>query len=942
MRIFNLIVLAIILQAGSAGAQSRLQSLKFDVPNSFTVNGLAFEKKQTSSFAYGLPLFSVLIDSNFYNSYCGKATFGKNGISFVLADSIRGMLVQDKKFQPGLKYTLRFTNIGKANHRIENLVPLGEGSDKVYITAGGTKEWPHYLCRSLLFRPGMAPVGVILPDNAWHLGFSDFRLDAEYSITGLARRDQRDKENSSIDRWAVTLKPGGWVEYNLFFDTHSGDWHNGLKMMFAERYLYDLPSFDNGTFDRKDLQWMKGSYLMLLQFAWDKKYYDARQNRYNFYSSFNEFDSLTGGYDIYTLWPTWPRLGLDQRNQWDMYRDLPGGLAELRKQADFLHRKGKKYFISYNPWDESTRKEDQLKGMEDLLRATDADGVVLDTKGSSSRELQAAADRVKPGIIMYSEGMAVPKDMPGIVAGRVHDALVLPPPVNLNKLIKPDFAIFRVLQLADDLLHRELAVSFFNGYGVEINTMRAGRPSWMREEFRYLGRTTRILRENDAVFHNSSWMPLVETLADSIYVNRWVSVKKVIFTIYSMKPEGFKGPLFDLSGFRTDLSGIFQNNDYHLVDIWNHTEMDTVSRNGKTLVSATLEPFDRSWLNTRKEGNAGCIALLPVILKAGFKGDTIVFQASEGDSIRITGGDPSYSSKTYSFSSRGNAIHFDSYFDVTVEKVVVQLYSGPKLLDERVLVRKNDIPYLISSVTATKLRDHGFEQVIEIPEGDFRFYTKRDPASADPFIPLPDHHDTVVVHMKKFFMDKFPVTNRDWLIFMKRTRYTPKDTNNFLKHWPGGGPPAGKEYEPVVYINMDDARAYARWAGKRLPTEMEWQYAAQGIDMRKYPWGNEMDSTKCNYNLNRPAPVESHSSGASPFGVEDMTGNVWQLTNDVYEVGSYSYVIIRGGSYYHPASSPWYITGGPLPADHPEMLLLMAPGLDRNGTVGFRCVMDTK
>jgi len=73
---------------------------------------------------------------------------------------------------------------------------------------------------------------------------------------------------------------------------------------------------------------------------------------------------------------------------------------------------------------------------------------------------------------MYSEGMAVPKDMPGIVSGGVHDALVLPPPVNLNKLIKPDFAIFRVLQLADDRLHREIACAFFNGYGIEINTMR--------------------------------------------------------------------------------------------------------------------------------------------------------------------------------------------------------------------------------------------------------------------------------------------------------------------------------------------------------------------------------------------------------------------------------------------------------------------------------------
>jgi hypothetical protein len=923
-------------------ARPQIQSLQFDEPNSFTVNGLVLKEKLLIPFSYGVPLFSVLIDSNFYNSYCGKAAFGKNEISFILADSIQGSLKADKKFQPGLRYVLRFTNMGKGNHRIENLVPLGEGGDKVYITAGGTKDWPHYLCRSLLFRPGYGPIGVILPDNAWHLGFSDFKVNEEYSLSGLARRDQRDKDKSMIDRWAVTLKPGGWVEYNLYFDTHSGDWHEGLKMMFGERYLYDLPFFDNAYFERRDLQWMKSTYLMLLQFAWDKKYYDAKEKKYTFYHSLSEYDSLTGGYDIYTLWPTWPRLGLDQRNQWDMYRDLPGGLPELRKQVDFLHKKGKKYFISYNPWDESTRKEDQLKGMEELLRATDADGIVLDTKGASSKELQATADKVKPGIIMYSEGMAIPKDMPGIVAGRVHDALVLPPPLNLNKLIKPDFAIFRVLQLADDRLHRELAISFFNGYGVEINTMRAGRPSWMKEEFEYLGRTTKILRENDEVFHNSNWLPLVETLVDSIYVNYWISSKKLLFTIYSMRPEGFRGTLFDISSFRENITWVFNNKNYHIVDLWNHTEIDTINRKGKILIPVTIDPFNRSYLDTRMEGNAGCVALLPVLLNVGFKGDSIVFNAPDGDSIRLTGNNPSYSSKTYTFSASGNTIPFHSYFDISTEKIVVQLFACKELLDERVLQRKNNIPVLISQEVRTRLWDHGVEQVKEIPEGTFRFYTKRDPDAADPFIPLPDHHDIVVMQMKRFYMDQYPVTNRDWMIFMKHTRYVPSDTNNFLKHWVGGTIPVGQENCPVVYIDLDDANAYARWAGKRLPTEMEWQYAAQGTDLRKYPWGDTMDSSKCNYNLNHPTPVELHPQGASPFGVEDLTGNVWQLTSDIYEVGSYSYVIIRGGSYYHPTSSPWYVTGGPLPVDHPEMLLLMAPGLDRNGTVGFRCAMDAK
>jgi formylglycine-generating enzyme required for sulfatase activity len=783
---------------------------------------------------------------------------------------------------------------------------------------------------------------VILPDNAWHLGFSDFRINDTLSITALARRDLRDKEKTAIDRWSVTLKPGGWVEYNLWFDIHQGDWHDGLKMMFSERYLYDLAAFDNSYFERKDLQWMKSTYLMLLQFAWDKKYYDAKAKKYNFYSAFSEYDSLTGGYDIFTLWPTWPRLGLDQRNQWDMYRDLPGGLAELKKQAGYLHGKGKKYFISYNPWDENTRKEDQLGGMEELLRASDADGVVLDTRGSSSKELQATADKVKPGIIMYSEGMAVPKDMPGIVAGRVHDALVLPPPLNLNKLIKPDFAIFRVLQLADDRLHRELVISFFNGYGVEINTMRPGRPSWIREEYAYLGKTTKILRENNSVFHNSEWIPLIETLTDSIYVNRWMSDSKVLFTICSMKPEGFKGPLFDLSPLEQKREKLFGPYGYHVVDLWNHIEIDPLHKNGKILVPVSVDPFDRAFLNTRREGNAGCIALLPELIKAGFKEDSIVFSAEKGDSIRLTAGEPAYRSKTFAFSAKGNTIPWQDYFDITSEKIVLQLFEGKELLDERVLKIRNDVPVLISSNNQTKLAEGEYEMMKLIPEGTFRYYTRRAEGSADPFIPLPDHHDTIEVKMHKFYLDKYPVTNRQWLVFIKRTRYEPRDTTNYLKHWVNGYIPEGQENYPVVYVSTDDVKAFAKWAGKRLPTEMEWQYAAQGNNLRKYPWGNTMDSTKCNYKLNRPTAVDAFPQGASPYGVEDMIGNVWQMTQDIYDVGSYYYRIIRGGSHYHPVSSPWYVTGGPVPADHPEMLLLIAPGLDRNATVGFRLAMDAK
>lgn len=911
----------------------QVAKLVFSEPDAFALKGVDFAGGKRIILRYEIPFYTLLMDNNYFASFCSPPAYSKGEISFILGDSIRGTVTFDTLFRPGLKYRVRFTNASHTDHQIENLVPLGEGSDKIYISAEGTRDWPDYLCRSKLYRPGYGPVGVILPDNSWHLGFADLPINDSLSLVALARRTDRDRDRTKLDRWAVTLQHGGWVEYTIWADVHTGDWHEGLKLMFQDRWLYDLDTFDLTMYKREDLKWMNQAYIMLLQFAWDKKYYDWKSKRYNFYSSLFEFDSLTGGFDIFTLWPTWPRLGLDQRNQWDMYRDLPGGIGELRKQSDFAHASGKKYFISYNPWDESGRKEEHLDGMEKLLRQTDADGVVLDTRGASSYELQATADKIKPGIIMYSEGMAVPRDMPGIVSGRVHDALVLPPPVNLNKLIKPDFAIYRVLQLADDRLHREIACAFFNGYGVEINTMRPGRPAWMKDEYEYLGKTTKILRENTSVFHNYNFYPLLSTQTDSVYVNSWSDGVKTLYTILSMKPAGFAGLLFEV--------GEIPEN-HHYVDLWNHREIYPGEIKGIYMIALELEPFNRSWTHTRREGVAGCIARFPSVLHVIVSDDTIFVSVPKnaGDRIVLTGEDPLYGAKNIEFTSGDHAIAYWNYFPETTKKITIQLFNNTQLADERIISVDNSLPHIISAKRRTAGAVGCPAGMLKVPAGKFRFYTKRAPETLDPFIPLPDHADTVVIEMPDFFMDRYPVTNIQWMDFILEEGYQPHDSSNYLNHWIDGNIPVGEEDFPVVFVNMDDANAYAEWVGKRLPTEKEWQYAAQGTDMRKYPWGNEMDSTLCNHNLNHPTPVGSFPGGASPFGIEDMVGNVWQMTNDLYDNGSYYFNIIRGGSYYHPDSSIWYVTGGPLPADHSEMLLLIGPGLDRNATVGFRLVKD--
>ncbi len=394
------------------------------------VKSVITEERKTIALDQILPLFSVDINDSETSSFTAITTARKNKYNFKLPDGITGVVRIEKKYKPGWKAIIRFENSTQDTIKIANVVPFGKTDERIYLTASG----PWSLARTKIFRPGLGPVGVILPDNAWEMGYGDVPINTEMSICAIARRI---KNKSAICRryWTL-LPPGSNIEYTVYADSYHGTWQNGLRMMFQQRYLYDLKEFDDHLFQRKDLQWIRHKYIVTHQFAWDHEFYDFKKGEFQVEKFLTKGKRLFGGYDVFGIWPTWPRLGVDQRNQWDLYRDIPGGLEQLREVSNYAHQQGTKFFIAYNPWDKSTRPEDPYQGMARIIKAINADGVVLDCHGSSSKKLQAAADGVKPGVIMYSEGMAVPKDMPGIVAGRVHDAIYMPPPINLNKFIK--------------------------------------------------------------------------------------------------------------------------------------------------------------------------------------------------------------------------------------------------------------------------------------------------------------------------------------------------------------------------------------------------------------------------------------------------------------------------------------------------------------------------
>jgi gamma-glutamyl hercynylcysteine S-oxide synthase len=441
--------------------------------------------------------------------------------------------------------------------------------------------------------------------------------------------------------------------------------------------------------------------------------------------------------------------------------------------------------------------------------------------------------------------------------------------------------------------------------------------------------------------------PLISTLHDSIWVNKWTLDKKILYTIYSTIPSGIDKPLFETS----------LDKDLHLVNLWDHEEVEIKLVNEKTYVVTKVDGFNAHDIGTNNEGGVSCIAQLPKILTVNVDGDSLHVSSKVNGEVRVWAGAPTYDKTYYSSFTKNETISLSEKFDRYEGKFVVQLMQDGILQDEKIVAISAGTPRLISKVIATSVSKTTPHGMVQVPAGDFTF----NGSQGDEFIPYPKWNFGKHYTMKSFFMDQYPVTNLEFEKFLVATKYLPADTSNFLKHWINGGIKKGEENFPVVFVSWEDAQAYAAWCGKRLPTEVEWQYAGQTSALNEWPWKQLKPVTRKEEQITETLTVKSiegidpkyanlgdgklytvgkYRKGVNPNGLYDLSGCVWQLTNDLYQSGSYRYVILKGGSYFKPSSSWWYVQGGPRELHYRQFLLRASQGFERNGTVGFRCVKD--
>ncbi|MGP0017734.1 MAG: formylglycine-generating enzyme family protein [Candidatus Sulfotelmatobacter sp.] len=645
----------------------------------------------------------------------------------------------------------------------------------------------------------------------------------------------------------------------------------------------------NGTrYDLPALQWTQSSFMQPQMMVQDRYFYDPVAGKYTVDRYVDDLEKRYGGIDAVLIWPTYPNMGIDNRDQHDMIRSMPGGVPGVKQMIADFHRRGVRVLFPMMMWDQGTRDPGMSwpEAIASLMAEVGADGINGDTQDGVPLAFSLAADKTGHPLAFEPEGSPSDEALAWNVMTWGQYKFPFTPLIDKYKWLET-----RHMVNISDRWNRDktddLQFAFFNGVGWESWENIWGIWNGITPRDAEAARRVAIVERVVAPFLVSpGWEPMSPMLRYGVYSSRWPLGDESLWTIVNRNE-------YDVEGDQIEVAA---KDNVRYFDLYHGVELKTQPKpGGKTVLAFSVEA----------------------------KGYGAILATSSAPDQKL-----------------------------------VALMSKMKELTATPLAEYSHewkvLPQQIIPIPATKTASSAPAGMVKVPEADFLFQVSGieiegfNDIGVDvqyPWEVSPRRFHEHPMHVPSFYIDKYPVTNADFKKFLDATHYHPQDELNFLRDWRDGSYQKGWENRPVTWVSQEDARAYSSWAGKRLPHEWEWQYAAQGTDGRLYPWGNEWDDSAVpapdkSRTMRGPDPVDAHPKGASSFGVMDMVGNVWQWTEEFVDEHTRG-GILRGGSYYRPQGSIWYFPQAYKLNEHGK-LLLMSPSMDRSGGVGFRCVVDSQ
>lgn len=628
---------------------------------------------------------------------------------------------------------------------------------------------------------------------------------------------------------------------------------------------------DDALYQAPEFEWVPSTYSCCFVMMGDQTFINPSQGRFTPEAFLEHGRREFGGFDAVVLWHAYPNLGFDDRNQFDVYRDMPGGLDGLRRLADTLHERGVRVFVDYNPWDTGTRRETtsgmvapgtvapdmdtpdivtpDIEAVADLVRLVDADGIFLDTMRHGSAEFRAALDNRRPGVVLESES-SLPLE-------HLHDhhmswAQWYPdseaPGVLRNRWIERRHMMHHTRRWDRDHSD-ELHSAWMNGAGILVwENVFGSWNGWNARDKSILRAMLPVQRRWSALFRGEGWTPLVPTLAPDAYASEWAGDGARLWTIVNRLDVPADGPLLEVE----------RRAGERLFDLVRGHEIEPAA-GGATVVLA---------------GELGARGVGAFLATTAADADLTAFLQAQAAQDALASADTGFPNRLAEL----------------VRPAPTRPHSRDALPPGMVAVSGGPVELRVRF----RNRECG-------TYGDAPFVDEWRPKA-------PRLHNEKVehrrAHLTPYAIDEREVTSRQYAAFLEASDYHPVHQHNFLKDWTDGIRPPGEGDDPVVHVDLTDARAYAAWAGKRLPTEEEWQHAM----------------------ASRPPATASR--------------RVWNWTESERNDGRTRFCILKNGADYQAQGSEWYADGGPQAPDFAAKFLLVWPGLDRCSTIGFRCAVD--
>ncbi|MGD0089182.1 MAG: SUMF1/EgtB/PvdO family nonheme iron enzyme, partial [Planctomycetota bacterium] len=588
----------------------------------------------------------------------------------------------------------------------------------------------------------------------------------------------------------------------------------------------------------------------------------------------DDLEKRYGGIDSVLLWPVYPNVGIDNRNQHDLLRDMPGGYPGVKLMLEDFHRRNVRVLFPVMPWEAGTRVEVPLwEAAAQAMKAIGADGINGDTMGGLPREFRTACDNIAHPLVLEPENQLQNDAMVGwnnMSWGYWNYQAA--PVVSKYKWLEPRHIVNVCERWAKDRTHG-MQSAFFNGVGYESweNVWGIWNQITPRDA-EALRRISTIYRGVPELLTSASWEPHVPVLQPGVYASKFPGKDRTLWLLVNRGNTDAKGEQLEVPAQAAT----------RYYDLWHGTELKPPLDGGSARLAFEIEG----------RGYGAVLALAA------------------------------------------------AQTPPDVERLLARMAELSRVKLSSLSAEWKALPQTVVEIAPTKAVKAAPEGMVAVPAGKFRFLVAGveieggDPGVdvQYPWEDLPRKKHDKELDIKAFYIDRFPVSNAEFKKFLDATKYRPDDDHNFLRDWKDGVFPQGWEKKPVTWVSIEDARAYAAWAGKRLPHEWEWQYAAQGSDHRPYPWGANPDPAAFppheeGHDLRPPSDVDAFPKGASPFGVLDLAGNVWQWT-DEYRDEHTRAAVLRGGCWYRPKGSNWYFPRNNKLNEHAKYLL-MAPSKDQ-------------